>query len=391
MTNPIDIPATFGLPPLPSTSPDTIAALMWAREVMQKHQTTTYAVTDPNGIEELKSVKIGGVDQWLHIRGRNRNNPVLLFIHGGPGSAIIGSLDDIKRPWEDYFTVVTWDQRQTGKSYYPADDDNAPLTVQQFISDTEEVMQYLRGYLDKDKLFLLGSSWGTLLGMHMVKRKPEWVHAFVGVGQVVCSFKAARIQYTRVLNYAREHEEHELVAEMEQSISYLDAGGSDSIKCCVEQGLPVRKALSRFAGEAFMHNVSFEDMVKMYSFNRLISPHLSLTDLSNRILGDEVAYSRPPYLLAKDHLSYDQPKDLGSTFEVPIFFFTGRHDWQTPVSLSDAWFEEINAPHKELIHFEESSHFVMNEEPGKFVVELVNRVLPFAENNKGKATKAGTQ
>ena len=185
MSNTVNIPAALGLPPLPSTSPDTIAALMWAREVMQKHITTTYAVTDPKGIEELKSVNIGGVEQWIHIRGRNRDNPVLLFLHGGPGATVIGALDAAQRPWEDYFTVVTWDQRQTGKSYYPADDENAPLTIQRFIDDTEELLQYLRDYLNKDKLFILGSSWGSLLGMNMVKRRPEWVHAYIGVGQLV--------------------------------------------------------------------------------------------------------------------------------------------------------------------------------------------------------------
>ena len=112
----IDLSTALGIPPLPSHSPDTIAALLWAREVLQKHLTTTYAVKDPKGIEELKPVKIGGVDQWLHIRGRNRNNPVLLYLHGGPGAPNIGFFDAIQRPWEDYFTVVQWDQRQTGKS-----------------------------------------------------------------------------------------------------------------------------------------------------------------------------------------------------------------------------------------------------------------------------------
>ena len=379
MTNPVDIPAAFGLPPLPSTSPDTIAALMWAREVMQKHQTTTYAVTDPNGIEELKPVRIGGVEQWLHIRGRNRNNPVLLFIHGGPGSAIIGALDGIQRPWEDYFTVVTWDQRQTGKSYYPADDDNAPLTVQQFVEDTEEVIQYLRDYLAKDKLFLLGASWGTTLGMFMVKLHPEWIHAYVGVGQTVSSLKATRAIYERVQGHALEQGEHDLAKKMESLIGQLDSGPSHCEKVVAEHGFLVRRQLSRFAGEAFMHHASFADMSRIFKFNSLISPHLTLTDHSNKILGDDAALSRPPYLLSKDYLRYDLPRDLGSSFEVPVFFFTGRHDWQTPVSLSDAWFEEITAPHKELIHFEESSHFVINEEPGKFVVELVNRVLPFAQ------------
>jgi pimeloyl-ACP methyl ester carboxylesterase len=168
MTKIINVLSGLGLPTLPSQSADTIAALLWAREAMQKHLTTTYAVQNPKGIEELKQVKIGGVDQWLHIRGRNRDNPVLLYLHGGPGGPMIGSADAIQRPWEDYFTVVQWDQRQTGKSYYPANDETDPLTVEQFIRDTEEVILFLRRHLKQDKLFVLGHSWGSVLGMHIM-------------------------------------------------------------------------------------------------------------------------------------------------------------------------------------------------------------------------------
>ena len=87
------------------------------------------------------------MDQWLHIRGRNRNNPVLLWLHGGPGSPILGFADAVQRPWEDYFTIVHWDQRQTGKSYYPESDESSPLTVEQFTKDAEELIKYLRDYL----------------------------------------------------------------------------------------------------------------------------------------------------------------------------------------------------------------------------------------------------
>lgn len=130
-----------------------------------------------------------------------------------------------------------------------------------------------------------------------------------------------------------------------------------------------------------MHHIPFDDVIKIFSLEKAISPHLSLTDLTNSILGDEVAVFRPPYTFTKDWIVYDLPKDVGSNFEVPIFFFTGCHDWQTPVSLSDQWFKEITAPYKELIHFEESSHFVTNEEPGKVLVALVNKVLPFSHQS----------
>ena len=388
-SKPIDIPAALGIPPLPSQSPDTIAALLWAREVLQKHLTTTYAVTDPKGIEELKPVKIGGIDQWLHIRGRNRCNPVLLYIHGGPGSPMIGTMDAIQRPWEDYFTVVQWDQRQTGKSYYPSDDEKSPLTVNQFIEDTEEVIQYLREHLNKDKLFVLGHSWGTMLGMHMVKRHPEWLYAYIGVGQTVSGLGNDRENYARLLGHAKNNNEYELVSKLEKISPYLDKKFPEREKSYVENCIFVRRELSRLAGEALTHHTFWDDVVSMIALDHAISPHLTLTNLSNSIIGDEVAVFRSPYTFTRDFLSVNLPNDIGSSFEVPIFFFSGAHDWHTPVSLSDKWFDQIKAPYKELIHFEESSHFVVNEEPGRFLMALVTKVLPFAETESSREVNNG--
>lgn len=379
MTKKNEFPA-LGLPPLPSHSSESIAALLWAREVLQKHLTTSYAVKDPLGIEELKPVKIGGVDQWLHIRGRKRSNPVLLCLHGGPGFPSIGWMDAIQRPWEDYFTVVQWDQRQTGKSYYPADDNNTPLTIQQLIDDTEQVIQYLCDYLEKDKLFLLGSSWGSVLGMHMVKRHPDWLHAYIGVGQIVNWMEGERVLYNRLLDHAKEQKEDQVIAKLESIAPYPDPDFPE--KSFVDNTLFVRTELSRLAGEALMHHSSVDDAINMLNFDRAISPHLTLTDLSNALVGDEVALFRAPYTLTKELMEFDLAKQLGSSFKAPIFFFTGSHEWHIPRLLSDKWFSQIDAPYKELIHFEESCHVVVNEEPGKVLVALVNKVLPFAQSEK---------
>ena len=378
MTKTIEILESLGLPPLPSNSPDAIAALIWAREVLQKHQSTTYAVNDPKGIEELKPVRIGGVDQWLHIRGRNRNNPVLLYLHGGPGFPMIGWGwgDATFRPWEDYFTVVHWDQRQTGKSYYPADE-TAPLTIGQFISDTEEVIQYLQGHLCQNKLFILGHSWGSVLGMHIAKLHPDWLYAHIGIGQVVNWMDNERVLYKRLLYHAREHNQEDLITKLLSIAPYPNP--KYPAESYVENGDFVRKELSHLAGETVAHYFPFEEAVKHTALSRLISPYLSDNDINNQLFGDEVAVKRPPYSFTNEFMAIDLPNQLGCSFEVPIFFFTGSHDYQTPVSLSDQWFGQISAPYKELIHFEESAHIVVNEEPGKMLVALVNKVLPFSQ------------
>lgn len=388
MSNISDILHGLGLPPLPSHSPDTIAALLWARELLQKHITTTYAVQDSKGIEELKSIKIGGVDQWLHIRGRNLNNPVLLYIHGGPGSPMIGYMDAIQRPWEDFFTVVHWDQRQTGKSYYPADDENNPLHMEHLIDDAIEVIQYLRQQFKQEKIFVLGHSIGSVLGMNAVKRHPEWLHAFIGLGQVVNMTLGERTLYQRLLHHAHNNNDTELVEKLKVIIPLMDVESPEREKTFVDNCVFVRKHLANMARETVMRHLAYEDVVNMVNFDCLISPHLSAVDLSNTLIGDKMAVFRQPYSnLTKDFLDINLPQQLGNKFNVPIFFFSGRHDFQAPVTISDQWFSEIEAPYKELIHFEEAGHLIVNEEPGKVLMALVNKVLPFARANAGDINK----
>jgi pimeloyl-ACP methyl ester carboxylesterase len=195
---------------------------------------------------------------------------------------------------------------------------------------------------------------------------------------------AEKLTYERLLSHAREQKDNQLVARVEAIIPKLDADYPEREKSYVENCALVRRELSRLAGETLMHHLSWDDRLKTMAFDQLISPHLTLTDLSNAKLGDDIAAFRPPYTFAKDFYAIDLPNDVGSSFEVPIFFFTGAHDWQTPRLLSDNWFRQINAPYKELIHFEESSHMIVNEQPGKVLMALVNKVLPCAQAETGR-------
>lgn len=384
----------LGIPPLPSQSADTIAALLWAREVLQKHLTATYAVQDPSGIEELKPVKIGGVDQWLHIRGRNRNNPVLLFIHGGPGFRMIGTMDAIQRPWEDYFTVVHWDQRQSGKSYNPSDSSDAPFTVDQFVNDATEVIQYLRQHLGQEKIFVLGHSWGSILGMHVAKRHPEWLHAYIGVGQIVNITDNLRIIHERLLGHAREQNETEVVDKLESIAPMLFQDPPELLKYFEENIGFLCRELSRLGSEITMRHLFLDDFASAWGFERSVSPHLTFTDLQNDIIhGNSLStgFWEAARRLMKDQMTVDLPKDIGCSFEVPIFFFSGRHDYQTPTTLSEQWFSKIEAPHKAVVYFENSCHMIFNEEPGKMLTTLVNQVLPFAQSKAPQKLKAGVK
>jgi pimeloyl-ACP methyl ester carboxylesterase len=217
--------------------------------------------------------------------------------------------------------------------------------------------------------------------MHMVKRHPDWIHAYIGIGQVVNSMDNERVLYERLLSNAREKKEDHLIDKLQAIAPYPDP--ECRVKSFLNNSMFVRKELSRLAGEAATHHITWDDIHRIVSFDRLISPYLTLTDISNALLGDKAAVFRDSRF-TEDFFDIDLPKDIGSSFEVPIFFFTGAHDWHTPRLLSDKWFTQNNAPYKELIHFEESCHVVVNEEPGKVLTALVNKVLPFAQGGTGR-------
>ncbi len=359
-----------------------IVTFLWVRSVWQQNAALFYEVRNPKGIEVSEPIKIGGIDQWIHIRGRDRNNPVLLYLHGGPGSASIGFEDAGQRPLEDYFTIVQWDQRQAGKSYYPMDEIGESMTVPRMIDDTEEVMQHLRERLNKEKIFLVGNSWGTYLGMHMVKRHPEWIHAYVGVGQLVKSLEGERTLYERLLMHAKQQNKQPLIKKLEAMEPYPDP--DNLVSSYKANNYFLRKELNAIAGETLAHNFGYEEVVDLGDWIIKFSPHYSLSELVTQHFGHS-ALSDTRYDFVRQNLMKDLRAEIGMDFDVPIILFTGAHDWHTPRSISEKWFNEINAPYKKLIWFENSSHVVSLDEPGKYLVELVNQVLPFAQKSTKRA------
>jgi pimeloyl-ACP methyl ester carboxylesterase len=143
------------------------------------------AIRSPNGIQEGMYVKVGGIDQWIQIRGEDRDNPVILFVHGGPGASTI-PISSAWQPWEKHFTVVQWDQRGAGRTFRATGESVAPtMTLEQMTRDGVELAEYLRAHLHQDRIVLIGHSWGSFLGIHIVKQRPDLFYAFVGTGQVV--------------------------------------------------------------------------------------------------------------------------------------------------------------------------------------------------------------
>jgi pimeloyl-ACP methyl ester carboxylesterase len=165
-------------------------------------------------ISEKILVKINGVEQGMFIKSKNINNPILLFVHGGPGMPEYWLTQRYPTGLENLFTVVWWEQRGAGLSYSP-DIPAETMTAEQFISDTLEVTNYLRKRFNKDKIYLMAHSWGSYIGIQAVARAPELYYAYIGIGQVSYQIKSEQLAYEYALEYYKKNGNTDMVQRLE--------------------------------------------------------------------------------------------------------------------------------------------------------------------------------
>src|SRR5438552_1261540 len=182
-------------------------------------------VVSSNGIDEAKAIEIGGIRQWITVRSRDRRNPVLLVIHGGPAAPDLPNRYLFEGPWTDYFTVVEWDQRGAGKTYRLNDPATVAPTInkEQMVQDAEQVGAHLRSTYGRKKIFVLGHSWGTILGLSLAERRPDWLYAYIGVGQIINMREGETAGYAWVLEEARKAGNAQAINELMAIAPYPEA------------------------------------------------------------------------------------------------------------------------------------------------------------------------
>jgi proline iminopeptidase len=328
-------------------------------------------IVSPNGVEELLEIPIGGTKQWISVRGRDRGNPVLLMIHGGPASPEMPSSWYFQNGWEDYFTVVQWDQRGSGKSYRSNDPDTIrpTLSAQRMVDDAGEVVQFLRKRYAKDKIFVLGHSWGSLLGISLAQTHPEWLYAYIGSGQMTDGRQNERVAYANTLRAAEAANNPLAIKELKAIAPYPEADGS----------IPIEKIGTERKWSVVLGGLTYKRSTYDYYENLFkLSPEYTEQDVAAIDQGS--ALSLGPLLPVLAGFNYSNV----TQFKCPILLFEGRHDDTTPSEIAARWLERVKAPAKKFVWFENSSHMVMIEEPGRFLVHLVQDARPYAGQSKGR-------
>ncbi|MEG3123892.1 alpha/beta fold hydrolase [Sphingomonas sp. GB1N7] len=322
-------------------------------------------IVTPNGIERAEAIRIGGIRQFVTIRGADRRNPVLLILHGGPGFPEAPLAWWNTRALEEYFTVVEWDQRGSGKTYLLNDPDAVAPTMkpERIIDDAEELVAWLRSDLHKNKVFVLGHSWGSYIGLELARRRPEWLHAYIGTGQATNSPESERRGFAATLAAARAAGNRTAVAELEAIAPYASPG-----KPILLKDIAVERKWSDFFGGAMAYRNEQSDGIAAR-----LSP--DYTDEEAPRIWDGNDYSQKFLFSAIVSLDLSKITDL----KCPLILLEGRHDLTVNSGLAHEWFERVRAPHKRFVWFENSAHEVMSEEPGKVLVSLLQYARPIAE------------
>ena len=292
-----------------------------------------YAIRTADGVQEAAYLPIGGIEQYIRVRGRSRANPVLLVLHGGPGSTLGATACRWQGALEAAFTVVHWDQRGSGNTYY-RDPAAPPPTVERLLSDLDELVDALRARYGRDRLFLLGHSWGSLLGGLYALRRPEKLSAWLPVSQMVDFKRSEQVSAAEAIRRARgagrEEDAERLAQELEQVLALrrLDRAGAGALRRVrrrKERYLPPQYGGPSPLGGLAAPELTGNDLRWKLRFDRMLAANAALYE---ELLGGLSLDGCPP------------------RYGVPVILTAGERDWTTPYPLAAAYYDTLSAPCK---------------------------------------------
>jgi pimeloyl-ACP methyl ester carboxylesterase len=297
-------------------------------------------------------------NQFISIRSKNvKDNPVLLFLHGGPGASATALFQRFNKDLEEDFTVVCWEQRGAGKSFSNGLD-KATLTVPQMIDDAHVLISYLCQRFGKEKIFLLGHSWGSRLGMYLVKAYPEKIEGFIGVGQEVSAFEGELQSWQYTYQRALDTKNQQAIKELEE----MGAPQNGSYLAMYKTGfwgiVKQKEWLLKLGGERY-DRTNYNDWVSkmLAGYNGNVLQLVKWSKASATTAGTmfhDSAFN-----------NFDLRTDIASVY-VPVHFASGSSDYNTPWPLVKQYASILEAPEKSFTLFDKSGHSPLFEESDKF-------------------------
>jgi pimeloyl-ACP methyl ester carboxylesterase len=329
------------------------------RAIRQQQRATEMALHGPNAIQEGRYVRIGGVEQWISIRGQDKSNPIILIVHGGPGGSMIAN-GYFLRGWEKEFTLVEWDQRGAGKTFARLGaKGSGRLSADSIARDGVEVARWVERRMGQRKVILLGHSWGTMVASQMARLSPDLFSAYVAAAVVVDADGGERINYDTLLRRLKAEGDAKALAKLaaipRPPYTRLDQLGA-------ERGLVMaHPAPSERTLQARVNRAA------------VISPDFSLRDLwvhgASQNYSGRVLY---PEIMAYNAYAH------GTAFQMPVLVIQGDEDMQTPAVQAQEYFARLTAPSKRLVLLPGGGHRAIIAMPDQFLAALRAYVRPVA-------------
>ena len=312
-------------------------------------------------IDYKKVITLGGAQQHIRVRGTDPAKPVLLFLHGGPGVSDRHWVLKYQSDLAEVCTMVCWDQRGSGKSYN-GKQAKQTMTIDMMVSDANELVEYLCKEFSRDKLYIVGHSWGTILGVLLVQKYPDRIASYVGMGQVVNLDENEQLSYQFVWDEANRLSDKKAISKLKK-IGVPKNGSYGSLNNLITQ----RNYMTKYGGAAYNQKESIWSSMILPIIK---SPEYTLIDLLSYARGSFYCLGQLWDEVTERIRFNETVKELA----VPVYLTEGRHDQNTPSSIAWKWFEKLKAPSKKWIWFEKSGHSPIKEEPelwGKTVRELL--------------------
>lgn len=333
----------------------TAALLLVLQVTFSQLSAYTPAIAGPNAISELRPIQVNGRTEWLQLRGQDRSNPIILFLSGGPGGSQLATSRYYFEGLEADYTIATWEQPGSAKSYYAIGVEDLQLDT--YLDDGASVVEQLRSEFGQDRVYLMGESWGSALGLMMAQQHPEYYAGFIGTGQMISFLDTELADYELVLADARQRGDQALIDQL------LDQGPPP-----YTDGVALKSF--RYISATYGMDTAALNPAPMSTVDGLFAVEYGLLDKLNFVWG---LYSTFDVFYPK---LYDI--DLRETCEemqVPVYIFLGRHDASVPEEPTLDYFKQLQAPQKELIYFEHSGHGPWQTENELFLEQL-RRVFP---------------
>ena len=323
-------------------------------------------LTIEGSIATIEKIPLGGIDQYLIIRGLDTQKPVMLFLHGGPGSPEYAFMKEFNPYLEHDFIMVYWEQRGAGKSY-SKNIKPETMTLEQMISDTRELSEYLATRFGKEKIYLMGHSWGSLLGVMTAWRHPELFHAYFGVGQVGDQYWGEDISLEWVKLQAYIFDNKKAIKTLAK-LSFPDR--QSDVATWKNYVMKQRNYVMRYGGGVTRDIRGMGPLVKI------------LLKTGEYTFSDKIKYMRGS-MFSLEHL---WPAVVNTnlitsidSLQVPVYIFQGVYDFQTPHMVAREFFSELKAPHKEFFTFEHAAHSPLFEDAERFN-SLISRIVDGQED-----------